>query len=48
MVNAIKELDARLTALEKENSELKQAVQKMQQDNAKQEARLKALEAKIK
>ena len=48
MVNAIKELDARLTALEKENSELKQAIQKMQQDNAKQEARLKALEAKIK
>ena len=48
VINAIKELDARLTALEKENSELKQAVQKMQQDNTKQEARLKALEAKIK
>ena len=48
VINAIKELDARLTALEKENSELKQAVQKMQQDNAKQDARLKALEAKVK
>ena len=48
VINAIKELDARVTALEKENSELKQVIQKMQQDNTKQEARLKALEAKIK
>ena len=48
VINAIKELDTRITALEKENSELKQVIQKMQQDNTKQEARLKALEAKIK
>ena len=41
MINAIKELDTRITALEKENQELKTIIKS-------QDARLKALEAKVK
>ena len=69
MINAIKELDSRLTALEKENQQLKdilkqvrndnkalkeqnriqnELLKQLQDDNKKQEARLKAIEAKLK
>ena len=69
LVNAVKELDAKVTAmamdfakqkeqlfsaqkdintLKKENKELKQALNKANNDNKKLEARLNALEAKIK
>ena len=48
VVNAIKELDARVTALEKENNELKQAVKQVQNENKKLEARLNAIDAKLK
>ena len=48
VINAIKELDSKITNLEKENKELKAALKQLQENNKKQEARLKALEAKIK
>ena len=48
MINAIKELDSKISTLEKENKELKAALKQLQENNKKQEARLKALEAKIK
>ena len=55
MINAIKELDSRITALEKENQELKEILKQVQNDNRKLqddnkefEARLKILETKIK
>ncbi len=48
MINAIKELDTRILVLEKENQQLKETIKQIQNDNKKQEARLKALEAKIK
>ena len=55
MINAIKELDARITALENENQELKEILNRVQNDNRKLqddnkefETRLKILEAKIK
>ena len=55
MINAIKELDSRITALEKENQELTEILKQVQNDNRKLqddnkefETRLKILEAKIK
>ncbi len=55
MINAIKELDSRITALEKENQELTEILKQVQNDNRKLqddnkefEARLKILETKIK
>ena len=55
MINAIKELDSRITALEKENqqlkeqsNDLKEILKRVQDDNRRLEARLKALEAKVK
>ena len=48
VINAIKELDSRVTALEKENAELKKMLKQVQHDTTLQEARLKSLEAKLK
>ena len=55
MINAIKELDSRITVLEKENRELKEILNRVQDDNRKLqddnkefEARLNAFEAKLK
>ena len=48
VINAIKELDSKISTLEKENKELKAALKQLQENDKKQEARLKALEAKIK
>ena len=48
VINAIKELDARVTALEKENAELKKMLKQVQHDTTLQETRLKSLEAKLK
>ena len=48
MINAIKELDSRITSLEKENQELKTRLKQLENNNKMQENRLKALEEKIK
>ena len=48
VINAIKELDSRVTALEKENAELKKMLKQVQHDTTLQEARLKSLEAQLK
>ncbi len=55
MINAIKELDSRITVLEKENqqikaqnSELQEILKQVQNDSKKQNERLKLLESKIK
>ena len=46
VVNAIKELDAKITALQKENQELRQMVKQVQENNKRLDERLKKLEAK--
>ena len=48
VINAIKELDAKITALQKENQELKQLVKQVQEDNKRLDQRLQKLEAKQK
>ena len=48
VINAIKELDAKITALQKENRELKQLVKQVQEDNKRLDQRLQKLEAKQK
>ena len=48
MINAIKELDSRITAIEKENQQLKEILKQVQNDNKKMDARLKLLENKVK
>ena len=48
VINAIKELDAKMTALQKENQELKQLVKQVQEDNKRLDQRLQKLEAKQK
>ena len=48
VINAIKELDAKITALQKENQELKQLVKQVQEDNNRLDQRLQKLEAKQK
>ena len=48
VINAIKELDAKITALQKENQELKQLVKQVQEDNKCLDQRLQKLEAKQK
>ena len=46
VVNAIKELDAKVSVLQKENQELRQLVKQVQEDNKRLDERLKKLEAK--
>ena len=46
VINAIKELDAKVSALQKENQELRQLVKQVQEDNKRLDERLKKLEAK--
>ena len=46
VINAIKELDAKVLALQKENQELRQLVKQVQEDNKRLDERLKKLEAK--
>ena len=48
VINAIKELDAKVTALQKENQELRQLVKQVQEDNKRLDARLKKMETKQK
>ena len=48
VINAIKELDAKINALQKENQELKQLVKQVQEDNKRLDQRLQKLEAKQK
>ena len=48
MINAIKELDLKVTKLENENKILKKQLIQIQNENKKQDERLKMLEAKIK
>ena len=48
VINAIKELDAKITALQKENQELKQLVKQVQEDTKRLDQRLQKLEAKQK
>ncbi len=44
MINAIKELDSRITALEKENQELKEILKQVQNDNRKLNATLNRIQ----
>ena len=46
VINAIKELDAKVSALQKENQELRQLVKQVQEDNKRLDERLKKLEVK--
>ena len=48
MINAIKELDTRVTTLQKENQQLTEILKQVQDDNKKLDARLRVLESKIK
>ena len=48
MINAIKELDSRLTALEKENQQLKDILKQVRNDNKALKEQNKALDARLK